>query len=225
VREDAASTPAPWLNALVWLSTATLGWAIVNSLRLNPGASPDQLFISELAVTWRPGSATLNGAIMACGGVGVIVLRARFWSRAQGLFERFTWWVAILTALLIVAVGYFPLPAMEIHNPLAGALLLCATLTSWLVARVLRLRQHEQAIACQGIACAQTLLIAGGIGYVTWVVAAAGGVAKVHTINVELAGRVVNPVAPLEWCFFALVIAQALCAAGPLLRRRLSAER
>lgn len=203
-------------SAAVGVTAVLLAIALLRSLHANPDAPAYELFISELAASWRAGSTLLNASFMASGSALALALLAvaGAWPQAHTRLEWMAVVGAFLTGLLIVSIGVFSVPAIEIHNPLAAVLLGVAFTTTWLIALVLRRRGHALARACGRVAWLQTICLVAAMAYVL-PIAADHGVAEVpHRLDVMVGQRRVNPLAVLEWVFFGLVAAVALASAA-----------
>ncbi len=190
----------------VWLVLLAVAW----SFAANPDAAPDQLFISELAARWRPGSSSLNASFIFAGTTTAAFVALRFAAATTTRLDRVAWATTIGTALLIAACGCFPLPEIDIHNPLAGALLFVGCSNTWLVATALRQHGHPWAVHCRAVAFAQTGLLSCGLAYVVWLWRVTPGPFRVNRLDVQIGERWINPLAPVEWLFFLLIVVLVL---------------
>lgn len=197
------------------------GWGILTSLGGLPQLSPRRNFISELATRWNPLADRLNTCLQIAGVLVVVfglvsLLHSR--SRPGRIAAALT---AIAGACLSL-VGVYSIARMTPHLVAAlglGTCALAASIASMIAAR----RSAPRALARAATGCTLSILVVLGVGlgYFLWVSARAwpgsvGGLLAVlpHELPVRYGGEVYNPLAVLEWLFFALLGLQMLGAAA-----------
>lgn len=202
----------------------------LSSLTDLPEYSPRLSFISELAVPWNPSADRVNESFMI-GGV-LLALFAMAVATTPGAVRdraaRVSCAAAGLTGLALVMVGAFPLTRPVPH--LVAALILgiaavtAAIASTRVVRRAARTTSHGGGrVLARAVTLAMWLLAAmvlAGLGYFV-VVCARAGVGSVDELFRELprhlrmriGGTWYNPLAVLEWGFFAVLSIMLLGAA------------
>ena len=199
---------------------AVAAWGIVSSMSGLPRFSPRSGFISELAVPWNPYAGRLNESFVA-GGVLIVLFAAASTTRARSGRGRLAGLLTAAAGMGVLFVGVFPLTSPWLH--LIGALAagLCALVAGVVGASAARRAARANrdnpllgigsalALALGLLAVAAAL---GAVGYTAWISAGVG----VHSLDalfralpralrVDWHGHVYNPVAVLEWIFFAVL--------------------
>ncbi|HUH01681.1 MAG TPA: DUF998 domain-containing protein [Kofleriaceae bacterium] len=203
---------------------------ILTSLSGLPEYNPRLRFISELAVPWNPSADRVNesfmigGVLLALFAIAVATTPGAVRDRAA----RVSCAAAGLTGLALIMVGAFPLTRPVPH--LVAALILgigaitAAIASSRVVRRAARARpQRGGLVLAHAVTLAMWSLAAmvlAGIGYFV-VVCTRAGVGSMdelfrvlpHHLPMQIGGTWYNPLAVLEWGFFAVLSIMLLGAA------------
>ncbi len=195
-------------------------WGVVSSMSGLPRFSPRVDFISELAVPWNPHASRLNGSFVA-GGVLIVLFAAASTTRARSGRGRAAGLLTAAAGMGVLFVGIFPLTSLLLH--LIGALVAgaCAVVAGTLGAsaarRAARSTPDNRLLGIGSVLALVLGLLAvaaalGAAGYTAWVSAGVGADsldallrALPRALRVELDGQLYNPVAVLEWLFFAVL--------------------